>query len=119
MRERIRHSSSLFMSEILTPQLSLPRMLGFSSKKDCSQSSVILTCGEGRKQFSLLLLVGNSLVMGHRIRNLRHNPAELIDKLHDTLQKFYESLSHLKTFGKGWTRRNEETREQARVMLKG
>ncbi len=107
------------MSEILTPQLSLPRMLGFSCKKDCSQSSVILRCGEGRKQFLLLLPVANSLVMGHRIRHLRHDPAELIDKLHGTLQKFYESLSYFKTFGKGWTRRNEETREQARVMLKG
>ena len=41
---------------------------------------------------------------------MKHDPAELIDKLHDTRQKFYESLSHFKTFGKGWTRRNEETR---------
>ena len=46
-----------------------------------------------------------------------HDPAELIDKLHDTRQKFYENLSHFKTFGRGWTRRNEETREQAKEML--
>ena len=49
---------------------------------------------------------------------MNHDPAELIDKLHDTRQKFYESLSHFKTFGKGWTRRNEETRQQANEMLK-
>ena len=48
---------------------------------------------------------------------MNHDPAELIDKLHDMRQKFYESLLHFKTFGKGWTRRNEETREQAREML--
>ena len=50
---------------------------------------------------------------------MNQDPAELIDKLHDTRQKFYESLSHFKTFGKGWTRRKEETREQAKDMLKG
>ena len=50
---------------------------------------------------------------------MNYDPAELIDKLHDTRQKFYENLSHFKTFGKGWTRRNEETREQAKEMLKG
>ena len=50
---------------------------------------------------------------------MNYDPAELIDKLHDTRQKFYENLSHFKTFGKGWTRRNEETREQARAMQKG
>ena len=39
-----------------------------------------------------------------------YDPAELIDKLHDTHQKFYENLSHFKIFGNDWTRRNEETR---------
>ena len=48
---------------------------------------------------------------------MNYDPAELIDKLHDTRQKFYENLSHFKTFGRGWTRRNQETREQAKKML--
>ena len=48
---------------------------------------------------------------------MNHEPGELIDKLHDSRQKFYEGLSHFKTFGKGWTRRNQETREQAHTML--
>ena len=48
---------------------------------------------------------------------MNHDPAELVDKFHDTRQKFYESLSHFKTFGKGWKRHNEETREQAKEML--
>ena len=49
---------------------------------------------------------------------INHDPAELIDKLHDTRQKFYENLSHFKTFGRGWTRRNQETKEQAQKMLR-
>ena len=29
--------------------------------------------------------------------------------LHDSREKLYEGLSHFKTFGRGWTRRNKET----------
>ena len=47
-----------------------------------------------------------------------HEPDELIYKLHDSRQKFYKGLSHFKTFGKGWTHRNQEKREQAHTMLK-
>ena len=42
---------------------------------------------------------------------------ETIGKLHDSRQKFYEGLSHFKTFGRGWTRRNKETLEQAQYFL--
>ena len=42
---------------------------------------------------------------------------ETIGKLHDSRQKFYERLSHFKTFGRGWTRRNKETLEQAQHFL--
>lgn len=45
-----------------------------------------------------------------------HDAAELIEKLHDSRQKFYESLRTFETFGKGWTRRNNETLEQALHM---
>ena len=48
---------------------------------------------------------------------MNYDPAQLITQLHDTRQKFYENLSYFKTFGKGWTRRNEETREQAKDMM--
>ena len=48
---------------------------------------------------------------------MNHEPAEVIDKLHDTRQKFYESLSQFKTFGKGWTRQKEKTYEHAKQML--
>lgn len=43
--------------------------------------------------------------------------AEVIEAMHATRQSFYESLETFDTFGKGWTRRNNETREQAKGML--
>ena len=44
--------------------------------------------------------------------------AELVEKMYDARQAFYESLSTFETFGKGWTRRNKETLEQALKMVK-
>lgn len=38
---------------------------------------------------------------------------EIINYVYDTRQKFYESLKTFETFGRGWTRRNKETLEQA------
>jgi len=43
-------------------------------------------------------------------------PQDVIVKMHSTRQSFYESLSTFKTFGKGWTRRNNETLETALEM---
>jgi len=43
-------------------------------------------------------------------------PQDVIVKMHSTRQNFYESLSTFKTFGKGWTRRNNETLETALEM---
>ena len=42
---------------------------------------------------------------------------ETIEKLHSSRQKFYEGLTHFKTFGKGWTRRNEETKKRNVIMV--
>ena len=33
---------------------------------------------------------------------------ETIEKLHSSRQKFYEGLTHFKTFGKGWTRETKK-----------
>jgi len=44
-------------------------------------------------------------------------PREIIEKMHDARQRFYERLSTFETFGRGWTRRNKETLEQALRML--
>ena len=42
---------------------------------------------------------------------------EIIEKMHDERQNFYEGLSTFKTFGKGWTRRNQETKEASLQIL--
>ena len=76
--------------------------------------------GTGRAAKALQKLVGATQdgAIGPKTLQavMNHDPAELVDKFHDTRQKFYESLSHFKTFGKCWTRCNEETREQAKEI---
>jgi len=41
---------------------------------------------------------------------------DVIQRMHDVRQRFYESLGTFDTFGKGWTKRNQETLEQALEM---
>ena len=45
-------------------------------------------------------------------------PKEIIKSVHDTRQKFYERLKKFEYFGRGWTRRNKETLEQALHLAK-
>ena len=40
-------------------------------------------------------------------------PEKIIDLMHSERQRFYERLSTFDAFGRGWTRRNKETREAA------
>ena len=47
-----------------------------------------------------------------------HTPKQMIEKMHDKRQGFYEGLKTFDTFGKGWTRRNYETREKALELAK-
>ena len=42
---------------------------------------------------------------------------EIIEQMHYMRDNFYRSLDTFETFGKGWTRRNNETREKALEML--
>ena len=44
-------------------------------------------------------------------------PREIIEYVYQVRQSFYEGLKTFETFGKGWTRRNKETLEQALHML--
>jgi len=45
------------------------------------------------------------------------DPLEIITKMHLSRQHFYESLDNFVNFGRGWTRRNNETKETALEML--
>tara|TARA_R110000824_G_scaffold134620_1_gene297602 strand:- start:405 stop:917 length:513 start_codon:yes stop_codon:yes gene_type:complete len=44
------------------------------------------------------------------------DPKEIIEYVFQVRQSFYESLKTFETFGKGWTRRNKETLDQALQM---
>ena len=48
-----------------------------------------------------------------------NDPANMIQYLYEQRQKFYERLKTFETFGKGWTRRNQETLKAAMEMTKG
>jgi lysozyme family protein len=45
------------------------------------------------------------------------DPKEIVMQMFEARQAFYEGLSTFDTFGKGWTRRNSETLDQAIAML--
>ena len=42
-----------------------------------------------------------------------HEVANIINRIAIYREQFYRSLSHFDTFGRGWLRRNDETRKQA------
>jgi lysozyme family protein len=48
-----------------------------------------------------------------------NDPANIIQYLYEQRQKFYERLKTFETFGKGWTRRNQETLKAAMEMANG
>ena len=44
-------------------------------------------------------------------------PEKIVEGVYDIRQKFYESLKTFDTFGRGWTRRNQETLDQAKKLI--
>lgn len=48
---------------------------------------------------------------------MNHEPKMIIESVYTQRQSFYESLGHFDTFGRGWTRRNKETLDQALSMI--
>jgi lysozyme family protein len=77
--------------------------------------------GTGRAAKAIQTIIGTTADGAIGPQTLRHvnlhDAEDLIRQLHDMRQKFYESLSTFDTFGKGWTRRNNETLEQALEMV--
>ena len=45
-------------------------------------------------------------------------PDKIIDAMYTARQRFYERLSTFETFGRGWSRRNTETRDAALLMAR-
>jgi len=77
--------------------------------------------GPGRSAKALQGIIGATQDGGIGPKTLQlvaeHNPQEMIEKMHDKRQGFYEGLKTFDTFGKGWSRRNLETREKALELL--
>ncbi len=48
---------------------------------------------------------------------MNKDPQMIIESVFSQRQKFYESLRTFETFGRGWTRRNKETLDQALSMI--
>ena len=73
--------------------------------------------GTGRSAKALQGIIGAVQDGGIGPKTLKlveeHTPKQMIEKMHDKRQGFYEGLKTFDTFGKGWTRRNYETREKA------
>ena len=46
-----------------------------------------------------------------------NDPKEIIENLAEYRDAFYRPWSTFETFGRGWIRRKDETREQARELL--
>jgi len=44
-------------------------------------------------------------------------PVDIVKQMHHMRDSFYRSLSTFDTFGRGWIRRNDETKEQALALL--
>lgn len=73
--------------------------------------------GTGRSAKALQGIIGAVQDGGIGPKTLKlveeHDSKQMIEKMHDKRQGFYEGLKTFDTFGKGWTRRNYETREKA------
>ena len=81
----------------------------------------VVNSGSGRAAKALQKIVGAKHDGAIGSKTLQafaiYEAAETIGKLHDSRQKFYEGLSHFKTFGRGWTHRNKQTLKAAIEML--
>jgi lysozyme family protein len=81
--------------------------------------------GTGRAAKKLQAMIGTVADGGIGPNTLRilgeyvdeHGIEETIENYKNVRQEFYESLSTFETFGRGWTRRNEETAELAKQMV--
>jgi len=83
-----------------------------------------VNAGTGRAAKYLQMLIGatkdgaigpNTLALVDEYISLRGVP-DTIDDYQENRQKYYEKLKTFETFGRGWTRRNNETTEEAIKM---
>lgn len=79
--------------------------------------------GPARATKSLQRIVGSVSdgVVGPKTMQavMNMDPVKIIDMMYEERQRFYQGLSTFDTFGRGWTRRNKETRQAALLMAEG
>jgi lysozyme family protein len=79
--------------------------------------------GVGRSARTLQKIIGVTADGGIGPQTLAavasHDPDVLIEDMYHRRQAFYERLKTFETFGAGWTRRNDETREQSLELCHG
>ena len=94
-----------------------------ASGLDWSVFDWAVNSGVGRSAKALQGIIGATQDGGIGPMTLKlleeHEPRELIEKMHDKRQGFYEGLKTFDSFGKGWTRRNKETKDSALELLEG
>ena len=91
------------------------------SGADWSVFDWAVNSGTGRASKAMQKIVGAKQdgAIGPKTLQLIANedPEFLVEKMYDQRQSFYEKLSTFETFGRGWTRRNKETKETAFELI--
>ena len=91
------------------------------SGADWSVFDWAVNSGTGRASKAMQKIVGAKQdgAIGPKTLQMIANkePKFLIEKMYDQRQSFYEKLNTFETFGRGWTRRNKETKETALEMI--
>ncbi len=76
--------------------------------------------GPGRAAKALQRAVGafeDGIIGAHTLMCVKDTePAQIINRIAVHRDSYYRELKHFDTFGRGWIRRNDETREQALHM---
>ena len=88
---------------------------------DWSTFDWAVNSGKSRASKALQRIVGVEADGGIGPMTLRAvaevEPEEIIKQMHYVRDKFYRSLDTFEVFGKGWVRRNDETKHQALNLL--
>jgi len=77
--------------------------------------------GPGRAAKAIQRIVGatqDGAIGPKTMQKIANNDTKyMIEKLHDQRQAFYQGLSTFEHFGRGWTRRNKHTKDEALNMV--
>ena len=91
------------------------------SGADWSVFDWAVNSGTGRASKAMQKIVGakqDGAIGPKTLQMIANEKAEfLVERMYDQRQSFYEKLNTFETFGRGWTRRNKETKETALELI--